>query len=141
MSTAVVIPFAPQSNENTAVMERYQDAYRMAETAIDFGETVRLGGIFLAGVIFLGSLVAFQLNPAERSGFPVVTVSLMACAVLVVLMAHVWSLVFRVQGHLLKAAADSAVHSSPFLSNAHRIEAMSLPRLETPVTSIRENAA
>lgn len=141
MSTAVVIPFAPQSTESTIAMERYQDAYRTAENTIDYGETVRLGGIFLAGVIFLGSLVAFQVSPAERSGFPMVTVSLIGCAVLVVLIAHVWSQVFRVQGQLLKAAADSAVNSSPFLSNAQRIEVMALRRLETSVTNIRENAA
>lgn len=141
MSTAVVIPFAPQSADGTAVVERYQDAYRMAETATDFGETVRLGGIFLAGVIFIGSLAAFQVSPAERSGFPVVTVSLIACAVLVVLISHVWSMIFRVQGQLLKAAADAAVNSSPFLSNAQRTEAMSLPRRVTTVASMQKNAA
>jgi hypothetical protein len=141
MSTAVVIPFAAPSTERTAAVERYQDAYRMAQTAIDFGETVRLGGIFLAGVIFVGSLAAFQVSRAERSGFPVVTVSLIACAVLVVLIAHVWSMVFRVQGQLLKVAADAAVNSSPFLSNVQRTEVMSLPGQVATVASIQQNAA
>jgi hypothetical protein len=141
MSTAAVIPFAPQPTESSAAMERYRDAYRMAGATIDFGETVRLGGIFLAGVIFVGSLVAFQVSQAESSAFPAVTVTLIACAVLVVLIAHVWSMVFRVSGQLLKTATDSAVNSSPFLSNAQRSEAMSLPRPMATVTSIQGNVA
>ncbi|MBZ5722363.1 MAG: hypothetical protein LAO03_18485 [Acidobacteriia bacterium] len=141
MSTAVVIPFAPQPTENRAAMERYRDAYRMAGTAADFGETVRLGGIFLAGVTLVGSLVAFQVSKAEHSAFPVVTVTLLACAVLLVLIAHVWSIVFRALGELLKVATDSAVNSSPLLSNAQRAEAMSLARQVANVTSIQGNAA
>jgi hypothetical protein len=38
MNTATVIPFAPESRESTAAMERYQDACHVAETATDFAE-------------------------------------------------------------------------------------------------------
>ena len=52
MSAAVVTTLIPQSNDSTAAIERYQDAYRTAEAAVTFGETVKLAGIFIGGVVF-----------------------------------------------------------------------------------------
>ncbi len=126
MASAVIIPFAPEASESAAARKRYEGAYRVAERTISFGETVRLGGLFLAGVTWMGAVVAFQASPAERSGFPVVTASLIAAAVLVILIAHVLSMLVRAQAHLLVAAVDTAVSASPFLSNAQRLEVMSL---------------
>lgn len=132
MSAAVITTFVPESSESTAALERYQSAYRVAESVVTFGETVRLGGILLGGLVLVGALVEFLLNPAERFGFPVVFASLIACAVLLVLMSQVLGMGFHGQGHLLKAALDSNVNSSPFLSNAQRAKAMSL-RKQPPV--------
>jgi hypothetical protein len=137
MSAAVVTTLVPQSSESTAAIDRYQDAYRGAETALAFGEAVRLGGIFVGGVVFVGALVAFQLNPAERSGFPVVSVGLIACAVLLVLISQILGMGLRVQGQLLKATLDSDVNSSPFLSNAQRAKIMSLRKEASTVETIR----
>ena len=124
---AVVIPIrVSEFSESKAAIERYQDAYRAAEKAVAFGETVRLGGIFLGGVVFVIALVAFILSPAAHSGFPVVSILLLPCTVLLVLAAHVLGMGLCVQGQLLKAALDSDVNSSPFLSNAQRAKAMSL---------------
>ncbi len=120
MSTAKVIPFAEESPESTTAMERYRDAYDVADTTIDFAETIKLGGIFFAGIILVCALVAFLLNPAGRFAFPVVSAWLVAGAVLVVLASHLWSMVFRVQAWLLQIAIDSAVNSSPLLSNGQR---------------------
>ena len=127
MSTARVIPFTNDSIESTAVMERYREAYQTAERATDFAETVKLVGIFLAGLIFIAAVMVFQSSPAERSGFPVVSAWLIAGAVLVVLASHLWSMVFRIQGRMLEAAIDSAVNSSPLLSNAQRTRVISWP--------------
>ena len=60
MSAAVITTLVPESSEPTAAIERYHDAYRAAETAVAFGETVRLGGNFVGGVVVVGSLAAFQ---------------------------------------------------------------------------------
>lgn len=125
MASAVIIPFAPETSESTAARKRYEGAYRVAERTITFGETVRLGGIFLAGVIWMGAVVAFQASPAERSGFPVVSASLTAGAILVILLSHVLSMLVRAQAQLLVAAVDTAVMASPFLSNAQRGAVMS----------------
>jgi uncharacterized membrane protein len=127
MSTAKIIPFTNDSVESTSVMERYQEVYQTAERATDFAETVKLVGIFLAGLIFVAALMVFQSSPAERSGFPVMSVWLIAGAVLVVLASHLWSMVFRIQGRMLEAAIDSAVNSSPLLSNAQRTKVISWP--------------
>ena len=50
----------------------------------------------------------------------------MAAAVLVILIAHVLSMLVRAQAQLLVAAVDTAVSASPFLSNAQRVEVMAL---------------
>ena len=127
MSTAKVIPFTSDFVESTPVMERYREAYQTAERATDFAETVKLWGIFLAGLIFVAAVVVFQSSPAERSGFPVVSAWLIAGAVLVVLASHLWSMVFRVQAWMLEAAIDSAINSSPLLSDAQRTRLKSWP--------------
>jgi len=120
MSTARVIPFAYDSAESTAAQERYRKAYRVAETATSFAETVRLAGIFLAGIIFIAAVLVYEMSPAERSGFPTIAACLIGGAILAVLAAHLWSMVFRVQARLLEVAVDAAVNSSPLLSNAQR---------------------
>jgi uncharacterized membrane protein len=125
MSTARVIPFISDSLESTAVMERYRKAYQTAEKMIDFAETVKLSGMFLAGLIFIAALIVFQSIPAERSGFPVTSAWLVAGAVFVVLASHLWSVVFRVQGRMLEATIDLAVNSSPLLTTAQRTRVIS----------------
>ncbi len=128
MSAAVVTTLVPQSNDSTAAIERYQDAYRTADAAVTFGETVRLAGIFAGGAVFVGALVAFQLGFAERSRFPAVAILLIACAALLVLISQIVAWGFHVQGNLLKAVLDSDVNSSPFLSDPQRARAMFLKK-------------
>jgi hypothetical protein len=141
MSTATVLPFAPESNESTGAIERYQQAYLVARTTTDFAETVKLGGIFLGGVFVVAATLAYQLGRAWHSGFPVASLILLACAVVVVLAAHVWEKVFQAQGCLLEMSVDSAVNSSPFLSNTQRAAAMSLRQEAANVTGIQAKAA
>lgn len=141
MSAAVIATLVPESSEPTAAIERYEDAYRAAEKAVAFGDTVKRGGIFAGGVVFVAALVAFQLSSAERSGFPVVSVLLIAFAVWLVLISQIVGTGFQVLGHLLKAAVDSGVNSSPFLSNAQRAKAMSLRKQPSIANNISMRAA
>jgi hypothetical protein len=67
--------------------------------------------------------------------------SLIAGAVLLVLLSQILGMGFHGQGQLLKAALDSDVNSSPFLSNAQRAKAMSLRRQPSVPDSIRLRAA
>ena len=128
MSAAFITTFTPESSDATATIARYQDAYQEAETLIAFGRTVKLGGIFLAGGLFMMGLVAFIVDPTEHHGFPLIFAFLSACALLLILVSESLAMGLRGEGQLLKAALDSNVNSSPFLSNAQRALAMSLRR-------------
>ncbi|HLM80102.1 MAG TPA: hypothetical protein VK302_05660 [Terriglobales bacterium] len=141
MSAAVVTTLVPEFSESTIIIERYQDAYRAAEATVAFGETVRLGGVVLGGIVLVGALVEFLLNPAEHSGFPVVFASLVACVVFVVLISQILAMGFHGQGQLLKAALDSGVNSSPFLTNAQRARVLSLRKQQTAPESVPLRAA
>ncbi len=132
MSAAVITTFTSQSSDATAAITRYQDGYEAAEAVVSFSRIVKLGGIFLAGVVFTVGLVEFILNATEHHGFPVIFVLLAACAIWLALVSQIIAMGLRGEGHLLKAALDSDVNSSPFLSNAQRALAMSL-RKRPPV--------
>lgn len=133
--------FTTETYESVAAIERYQNSYRAAEKEIAFGESIWFAGIVVGGVILVASLVEFLLNPAEHHGFPVVFASLIACAVLVVLVSQVMGTAIRGQGQLLSAAVDFDVNSSPFLSNAQRARAMRLRKPATMPEPIRMRAA
>ena len=123
MSTAKILPFSPESSESTAAMERYRQAYQVARTIADFAEKVKLTGLVLGGVLIVASSIAGQLSWARHSGFSL-SLSLLACSVLPVLAGYLWEKVFQAQGCLVEMSVDSAVNSSPFLSNAQRASAM-----------------
>jgi len=74
----------------------------------------------------MAGLVEFILNPAEQHGFPVIFASLIAGAVLLVLVSQILAMGLSGEGLLLEAALDFDVNSSPFLSNAQRVRAMLL---------------
>ncbi|MBZ5687411.1 MAG: hypothetical protein LAP86_20525 [Acidobacteriia bacterium] len=135
MSAAVITAFDTHSNDSTATIRRYQDGYRVADGVVTFGQTVKLGGICVGGVIFVAGLVEFILNPAEHHGFAVIFASLIACAALLILISQILAMGLRGEGHLLKAVLDSDVNSSPFLSNTQRVRAMSL-RERPPVSKV-----
>jgi divalent metal cation (Fe/Co/Zn/Cd) transporter len=135
MSAAVITAIDTQSNDSTAAIRRYQDGYRVADAVVTFGQSVKLGGIFVGGVIFVAGLVEFISNQAEHHGFAAIFVSLIAFAVLLILISQILAMGLRGEGQLLKAALDSDVNSSPFLSNTQRARAMSL-RERPPVPTL-----
>ena len=139
MNTATILPFTPDSNESTGAMERYRQAYGDAHTITDFAERVRLGGIVLGGVLVVAASVAGQLG--WHSGLRATSLLLLVFAVVAVLAGHVWEKIFRAQGRLLEMSVDSAVNSSPFLSNAQRAAAMLLRPEVDNVTSIQVKTA
>jgi hypothetical protein len=123
---------------------RYLDLYRTARLLVGLGTTVKGIGIVAAIVIFLFWLivgfVALSQSPASSPFGPspatesaAQTVTFFVCIVIgAIFGALVGGLFFLLgvlisaQGQLLKAHADSAVHTSPFLSDEERAAAMSL---------------
>ena len=132
MQRNAVVTLVPESSETAAAFERYQDAYRTSETMLAFSETVKLGGIFLAGVAFITALVVFQMLPEERSGFPMVSFLLIVLAVLAVCITQVMGRAFRALEQILSATIDADANSSPFFSNVQRSRLMRLGK-EPPI--------
>jgi hypothetical protein len=107
----------------------------VAEAAIRFADNVKYGSIWVAGLAVIAAILVYQATPSERFGSPVVSVSLVLGAIILVLAAHLWSMIFRLQARLLEIAIDSAVNSSPLLSNSQRVRLLSL----TANTDARES--
>ena len=133
MSTSTVIPVASDSFDKVATVERYRIEYRAAEAAMSFAESIKYRSIFVAGVIVIIAVLLYESSRAERSGFPVVSVSLVAGGIAVVLIARLWSEVVRMKVRRLEITIGSAVNSSPFLSNAEPAKITPSPNdLATP---------
>ncbi len=140
MGTATILPFSPESNESKKVIERYRQAYRVARTIADFSETAKLTGLVVGGVLVVASSLAGQWGWVRHSGF-LLSLSLLACAPLAVLAGHLWEKVFQAQGCLVEMSVDSAVNSSPFLSNTQRSSAMFVRQELRNVTNIEAKTA
>jgi hypothetical protein len=114
----------------TAFVQRYADLYRAARVMTGLGETVKVVGLVSAGVVFM---VWFLMAVAAAQGFGGGLAFFMCLIIGVAFGALVGGVFFLLgvlisaQGQLLMSHADSAVHSSPFLSDQQRAAAMSLP--------------
>jgi hypothetical protein len=128
-------------HSNGIFVNRYRDLYRAARLLTALGTTVKTIGIIVAAVIFLfWFIVGIATISADTSGSTFAaqssagTVGFFVCTIIgVIFGALVGGLFFLLgvlisaQGQLLMAHADSAVHTSPFLSDKERAAAMSLP--------------
>ena len=97
-----------------AVINRYTDAYRIAGITVGFGTVVRVvGGVLGAAVLFIGS---------HEFGL----VQALFVAALVAAIFFFIGMLLATQGQVLKATLDTAVNSSPFLTDNQKAIAMSL---------------
>jgi hypothetical protein len=108
------------------VLSRYRDGYRIARTAVVLGRLIQVLGVLLGLLIVVGALAAMgALRQEPRGGIVELLLGLFlgggAFGLFFVLGVILSSL-----GQLKKAALDSAVNSSPFLTNEERAEVMSL---------------
>jgi hypothetical protein len=114
----------------TAFVQRYADLYRAAKVMTGLGDTVKVVGLVSAGVIFM---VWFLMAVAAAQGFGGALAFFMCLIIGAAFGALIGGVFFLLgvlisaQGQLLMSHADSAVHSSPFLSDQQRAAAMSLP--------------
>lgn len=89
---------------------RYADAYLVAQTVNGTGQTVKFVGFVFAALVILGGLVA-----STRMGTAAVFVGLFL-GILVALPFYALGVLVSAQGQILKAALDTAVNTSPLLS-------------------------
>lgn len=113
----------PSSPEAGAAIKRYQGAYQIARLTDIAGHLFKAGGVFMgiAALVIVGFGV--KTDYLEK-GFAAVIALFIAAGVFLVFFAV--GLVVSAQGQNLKATLDSAVNSSPFLTNEQRAKVMSL---------------
>ena len=114
------------------VVYRYLDLYRAARLLVGIGNTVKVLGIVVGVAILLLCLFAgvagSTQNSTSQSGF----FALGAFVVGAVFGAFVGGIVFLLgilisaQGQILLAQADSAIHTSPFMTDEEKANAMSI---------------
>lgn len=131
------------SKPRDAFIKRYIDLYRTARLLNGLGTTVKVLAFIVGAIIFAfwfflgaGASVAQQQNApfgpgsASQTGPIMFYVCLVIGAVFGALttgLLFLLGVLISAQGQLLKAQADGAVHTSPFLTNEERATAMSLP--------------
>lgn len=113
----------PDRRSRSPVVNRYQDAYRVGATWVGLGNTIKVVGLILAGIIFLGSLSA--VNGLFGGG------ALLAGSFLAAIVGGLFwvcGVIVAAQGQILQATLDNAVASSHFLTDPERADAMGLPQ-------------
>lgn len=112
------------SSQASAIIKRYKDAYLYARWVDGIGRFIKAIGIILAILLILAMLFV-----GNYTGYNLV-VSLLAGIILGVLIGvpfYIGGILVSAGAQILKASLDSAVNSSPFLTNEHRAKIMSLP--------------
>jgi hypothetical protein len=101
---------------------RYRDAYLVANMTDGFGKVVQGIGILIGALVVLASFV-FGLN--VEYPLAVCFVGVIAGAMIAIPL-YVLGILVTANAQMLKASLDSAVHSSPFLSDAQKAQVMAL---------------
>ncbi|MDR3741044.1 MAG: hypothetical protein P4L40_18660 [Terracidiphilus sp.] len=120
MSTQQTFQDTPSS---TPIMTRYTDAYRVAKTITGLGETIKILGFVVGGLVFLANVNGGSsfFGGGASLVFGLILGGIVACV------GFVLGVLLSAQGQILKATLDTAVNSCPFLQNEQRAAIMSLP--------------
>lgn len=107
-----------------AAAKRYKDAYFVANSINGIGTLVKILGIIAGIILFL--LQAATASYLFRNEAAIVMSFI--TSFISGLVIYVVGVLVSAQGQMLKASLDSAVHSSPFLSDEHKAQVMSLSK-------------
>jgi hypothetical protein len=102
---------------SSSVVNRYSNAYLIARAVAGFGTAIKTVGAVLAVLTILATLLAAAQY---------VLVAFLFAAVIGALF-FLLGIFVSAQGEILKATLDTAVNTSPFLTNDQRVRIMSLP--------------
>ena len=100
-----------------SLMNRYDDAYRVARTVDGAGQVIKVVGFAAAAVVAIGGFVlASKIGAALGLGA-------IALGGLIALPFYALGVLVSAQGQILKATLDTAVNTSPLLTHeeVHRI--------------------
>jgi len=109
-----------------ALTHRYNDAYLVARVTNGFGGIIKGMGVIVAVLLGIVGLM-FIVNVRAGDATFAIGVLTIVSGLIVGVWFYIIGVLVSAQGQILKASLDSAVSSSPFLTNQHRARIMSLP--------------
>ena len=109
-----------------AIKGRYSDAYLVARAVNGYGGLIKVIGIIAAVVFSLAGFLWISNGHVGDASFAMGVVTI-AFGLFVGTLFYLIGVLISAQGQILKASLDGAVNSSPFLTDEHRAEIMSLP--------------
>lgn len=125
-------PTASKTNSNEEqTLDHYKDSYTLAKTSIKFGNIAKIVGFASAGIVgFLGLLLTLILVSTYRDAGVAFVVFLILATIGAAIGALFYGLgiALTVSGKNLSASLDSAVHTSPFLTNEQKTQTMNIAR-------------
>ena len=113
------------SSQASVIIKRYKDAYLYARWVDGIGTFIKTIGIILAILLVLAIFIV-----GSNTSYGLV-ISLLAGIIAGVFIGgpfYIGGIFVSAGAQVLKASLDSAVNSSPFLTNEHRAKIMSLPK-------------
>jgi hypothetical protein len=125
MSAAQLAVVSVNAEQALAVSNRYSNAYLSARATVGFGRVIKGIGIGLAVLLLIVTLLTDVR----------IFVAALPLAAAIGALFFFLGILVATQGEILKAILDSAVNSSPFLSNGQRARIMSLPAGQDVSTS------
>jgi hypothetical protein len=114
-----------QAPAGTRAMRRYRDAYAVANAIDAEGQRIKIFAIIAAVGIGILTLPMMAAAPAGALSAGVLLFGGLA-AFMAWALIHNRGVLVAAEGQMLLAALDTAVHTSPFLTDAEREQAMSL---------------
>ncbi|HUO14880.1 MAG TPA: hypothetical protein VMX38_07835 [Verrucomicrobiae bacterium] len=111
-----------ESVESKKASARYEEAYLHAHSVVQAGDAIQTAGWILGILLFCGAI--FTAHTATIIETPakdwLAPGGLILAAIVAVFCFWMVGMLLCARGHDLMASLDSAVNSSPFLSNAQR---------------------
>lgn len=105
----------PDTGRQTGISHRYTDAYRVASAIIAFGTIVKVIGAVVASIIALAGFASAD-GPLGSSAL----IGGLLIAAVTGFVFWIAGVLVTAQGQLLRASLDTAVNSSPLLSNIEK---------------------
>jgi hypothetical protein len=110
------------------IASRYVNGYKSSSSLVSLGDIVKIIGYVLGGLVVLGGFIALivaAIHDSPGSGIGIFLLCLLY-AVLIVFGTFVYGSVIAAIGHLVSAAQDVAVNTSPLIGDDERASILTL---------------
>ncbi len=115
----------------SAITKRYSDAYAIAQIIEYAGIAIKIFGLIIAGLIAISGFTTIgdfaRAGAAAGIGIIVITGGI---AIFWAILFYIIGTLVSAKAQMLKASLDTAVNSSPFLNDRHKLAIMALPELD-----------